>query len=169
MPVGVRQHAPPTRRWNPTLTAAGVFRPGLFDDRDLGVGVLPQRQKISVGAFRLHGFARECERSCQLQTRHGVHRIDEHDASMIENPLELGGGLCGLIRRKVGLTAHIDGLPLRCIVLAADYTRPVSPRRRAVERRVAARAFGACRRRALADLAEKAWPMHCSPRHSSAS
>ena len=61
-----------------------------------GVGVLPQRQEIVVRAFRLHGIARERERSRQLQARHGVHGIDEHDASVIENPLELADGFGGL-------------------------------------------------------------------------
>ena len=31
-----------------------------------------------------------------------VHRIDEHDAAMIENPLELGGGFGGLTGGEVG-------------------------------------------------------------------
>ena len=63
-----------------------------------------------VGALRLHRVARERERACQLQARQRVHRIDEHDAAMIENPLELGGGLCGPIRRQVGFAANVDGI-----------------------------------------------------------
>src|SRR5437870_733778 len=84
----------------PRLRQPGVFRPCFVDHRDCRVGVLPQRKEIVVGAFRLHGVARERERSCQLQARHGVHGVGEHDTSVIENPLELGGGLCGLMRRK---------------------------------------------------------------------
>jgi hypothetical protein len=44
----------------------------------------------------------------QLQARHGVEGIDEHDASMIENALELGGCLGELIRREVGLAPSKD-------------------------------------------------------------
>ena len=81
-----------------------------LENRNVRVGVLPQRQEIVVGAFRLHGVARERERSRQLQARHRVHGIDEHDASMIENPLELGGGLGGLMRREVRQAANVDGI-----------------------------------------------------------
>ena len=92
------------------LLQPGVFRPCFLENPNVRVGVLPQRKEIVVGAFRLHDVARERERSRQLQARHGVHGIDEHDASMIENPLELGGGLCGLMRRQVRLAANVDGI-----------------------------------------------------------
>ena len=81
------------------LPQPSVFRPCLLDHRDLGIGVLPQRKEIVVGAFRLDGVARERERSRQLQARHRVHGIDEDDAAVVDNPLELGGGLHGLMRR----------------------------------------------------------------------
>jgi len=58
------------RLWQPC-----GFSPSHLDHRDLGVSILPQHQEIAVGAFRLHGIARERERSRQLQARHGVHRI----------------------------------------------------------------------------------------------
>jgi hypothetical protein len=45
------------RRRMRCLRQPGVFRPGLFDNRDLWVSVLPQRQNIFVGAFRLHDIA----------------------------------------------------------------------------------------------------------------
>ena len=67
-------------------------------------------KEIVVGALRLHGVARERERSCQLQARHRVHGIDEHDASMIENPLELGGGFGGLTGGEVRQSANVDGI-----------------------------------------------------------
>ena len=63
------------------LTAVALFCPCFFENRNVRVGVLPQRQKIAVDALRLHGVARERERSCQLQARHRVHGIDEHDAA----------------------------------------------------------------------------------------
>ena len=46
----------------------------------------------------------------QLQARQGVHGIDEDDASVIENPLKLGGGLRGLIRREECQPAVVDGV-----------------------------------------------------------
>jgi len=47
----------------------------------------------------------------QRQARQGVHGIDEDDASVIENPLELGGGLRWLIRREECQPAVVDGVP----------------------------------------------------------
>ena len=46
----------------------------------------------------------------ELQARHRTHRIAEHDAWMVENPLELGGGLCGPICRPVSLAANVEGI-----------------------------------------------------------
>ena len=46
----------------------------------------------------------------QRQARQGVHGIDEDDASVIENPLELGGGLRWLIRREECQPAVVDGV-----------------------------------------------------------
>ena len=63
-----------------------------------------------VGALRLRRVARERERSRQLQARHRVHGIDEHDAAMIENPLELGGGFGGLTGGEVRQSANVDGI-----------------------------------------------------------
>ena len=68
-----------------------VSSPSYLDHRDLRVGILPQRQEIDVNALRLHGVARELKRSRQLQARQRVLGIDEHDAAIMENPLELGG------------------------------------------------------------------------------
>jgi ketosteroid isomerase-like protein len=64
----------------PVSPKPGVLRSCFLKNGDVGVGVLPQREEIGVGAFRLHGLARECERSRPPQARHGVHRIDEHNA-----------------------------------------------------------------------------------------
>ena len=68
---------------------------GLLDHRQLRVGVLPDRQQIRVDALPLRRVARENERPGQLQARHRSHGIDEDDASMIDNALELGGSSAG--------------------------------------------------------------------------
>ena len=90
------------------LRKSRVFCPCLLEDRNVRVGTRPERKEIVVGASRPHGIARERERSRQLQPRHRVHGIDEYDASMIENPLELGGGFGGLTCREVRLAANVD-------------------------------------------------------------
>jgi len=92
------------------LRHSRVFRPCFPENRNVRVGVLPERQEIVVSAFRLHGIAREHESSRQLQARHRVHGIDEHDAAMIENPLELADGFGGLTCGEVRQSANIDGI-----------------------------------------------------------
>src|SRR6185503_13398940 len=74
-------------------------------------------------AFGLYGIARERERSCQLQARHRVDRIDEDDASMIENPLELGGGFGRLTCCEVSQTADIDRIQAAEASDEADATK----------------------------------------------
>ena len=48
------------------------------------------------------------ERSRQLQARQRVHGIDEDDAAMIDNPLELGGSFGGLTGGEVRQSANVD-------------------------------------------------------------
>ena len=79
------------------------------EERNIRVGVLLQREKIVVSAFRLQGVAGERERSHELQPRHGVHRIDENDAAMAENPLEFAGAKCSVSQPTYRL---------RCLCLA---------------------------------------------------
>src|SRR5262249_40582598 len=93
---------------NARLLESRVFRPCCLENRNVRVGVLPERQEIVIGAFRLHGVAREREYSPQLQARHRVHGIDEDEPSVMENPLEFGGGFGGLTCCEVGQTANID-------------------------------------------------------------
>lgn len=91
---------------------AGVFRSRLFENWNICVAILPQLEQILVGALRLRGVAGEGARSRQLEARHRIHRIDQHDASMVENPLELGGSFGGLTGREIRLTANVDGVSL---------------------------------------------------------
>ena len=86
-----------------------VFHLCFLQNPNVWVGILPQREEIVVSAFRLHGVARERERPRQLQPRQRVYGIDEHDASMVDNPLKLGGGLYRLLRRQVRLATNVDG------------------------------------------------------------
>jgi hypothetical protein len=48
------------------LLQPGVFRFGLLEYRDAGVGVFPEREEILVGAFCLGLISRQDERSAQL-------------------------------------------------------------------------------------------------------
>jgi hypothetical protein len=66
---------------------------------ELLVGALPEIEKIFVGSLDPDDTAPRRERARQLQARHGIDRILEHDAAVIENLLELGRTFHGLTRR----------------------------------------------------------------------
>src|SRR5205823_7573988 len=57
------------------LLQFGVFRLGLLKNRDVGVGVLPERQEILVSSLCLGLIAQQSESSAQLQMRQSAHRI----------------------------------------------------------------------------------------------
>ena len=125
----------------------GVFRPCLLDHRDLGVGVIPRCEKVVVGDLRFCRVARECVRSRQLQARHCVHRIDEHDTSMIDNALELGGGLHRLPRRQVREAANLDRIQLAEVAIEADAAQGEIEAGSRLQRCTGGRAGGARRTR----------------------
>src|SRR5439155_447577 len=58
----------------------------------------------------------------------------ENDASVIENPLELGGGLCGLMRRKVRLATNVDLIECAEEPVEADAGQGEVEARRSLER-----------------------------------
>jgi len=61
----------------------GVFCPGLFEDGNVRIGILPESEEVLVGASRLVLLSEQDERSAQLQVRHGDDRIGKGDAAMI--------------------------------------------------------------------------------------
>src|SRR6266849_6969619 len=75
-----------------------VFRLGFFQDRDLGVGVFPEREEILIcrlgfGGVALHGIG-----STDLEMRECSNGFVEHNTAMVEDFLELGGGFAALMR-----------------------------------------------------------------------
>src|SRR5438132_10507214 len=85
----------------------GVFRPGLLEDRDVGIGVFPEGEEILVGSLRFGLISRESERPAELQVRQWAYGIRAHDTTMIENLLELGRRFRISVRRNQSLAAHI--------------------------------------------------------------
>src|SRR4051812_19983455 len=83
------------------LLQPGVFRAGLLEDGDVGVGVLPERQKILVGDLGLGGIAGRHERPAELQVGQRADRIADYDPAVIENPLEFRGCFVGSMCRQV--------------------------------------------------------------------
>src|SRR5206468_3347182 len=80
---------------------------GLFDNGDVRVGILPEREEIRIGVFGLGYVARNNVRSTHLQVRQDAYRIGGNDASMIENFLEFRRGLLATPCREVTLAADV--------------------------------------------------------------
>ena len=90
------------------LRQLGVFRFGLLEDRDVGVGVFPEGEEILVGSLCLGLFSRHSERSAELQARHCTYGIADNDPAVIKNFLEFRGGFGALAPGQIGRAAHID-------------------------------------------------------------
>jgi hypothetical protein len=95
---------------NAELLQLGVFRPGLFQDGDGGIGVFPQREEILVGRLCLVLISRQDECSAQLQVRQSTCWITNNDAAMIGDFLEFRSGFGAPVRGQIGLATHIDGI-----------------------------------------------------------
>ena len=89
-------------------TQLRVFRLGLLEDRDVGVGVFPECEEILVGSLCLGLISRQSERSAELQVRQCADGIADHDPAVIENLLEFRGGFGALVCGQIGLATHID-------------------------------------------------------------
>jgi len=103
-----------------------VFRLGLLEDGDVGVGISPKGEEVLVGCQRPYagGVGIRALRSSRLQgagTRHAQMRRGSRpavpdDAAVVQNFLELAGGGTALSGFEVGLPARVvprcfSGLP----------------------------------------------------------
>src|SRR5580700_1552 len=102
-----------------------VFRLGLFQDRDVGVGVFPESEEIFVGgeganaggigigtlrSFRLQGV---CTRHSQMRQSSGPAVPD--DAAVVDDLLKLRGGSAALSGRQIGIATYIHVIEAGCV------------------------------------------------------
>src|ERR1700722_1973307 len=93
------------------LLQLGVFGFGFLEDRDVGVGVFPEREKIFVGGERadaggigiraLRGLCLQSVRASHSQMRQRSRPAVPDDAAVVENLLKLNGGRTALSGCKV--------------------------------------------------------------------
>jgi hypothetical protein len=92
------------RTWKSELFQTGVFRLRLFEDRDVGVGVFPQGERILVGRPLPVLISRQGEGSAQLHVHQCAYRIGAHDPAVIENLLKFGNSfripVCATMPRR---------------------------------------------------------------------
>src|SRR5258708_27539111 len=107
MPVIRAQNTPAEARHSVLSPQLGEFGFGLLKNRDVGVGVLPERQEILVGSLCLGLIAQQSESSAQLQMRQSAHRIGANNGAVIENLLKFRRGFNPLMGGQIRLAAHI--------------------------------------------------------------
>ena len=89
-----------------------VFRFRSDEDRNVRVGVFPEREEILIGRLGLGGVALHGVGTGQSQVRQCADGIIPHHAGVVENLLELGGGSAALVRRQISLATQIDGVEI---------------------------------------------------------
>jgi hypothetical protein len=80
----------------------------LFQDGDVGVGVFPKREEILIGRFCLGGVALQGVGVGKSTVSQSSDRFVAHNAAMVEDFLELGGGFAALMSGQVGVSADVE-------------------------------------------------------------
>src|SRR5437868_6349016 len=110
-----RKHLPLSKP-STELLQLRVLRLGLFQDRDVRVGVFPQRQKILVGGAGFGGVALQGIGAAQLEMRQSADGFVEHNPAMVEDSLKLCCCFFALVCGKISFSAHINGVQTGPIV-----------------------------------------------------
>ena len=71
----------------------GVLGLGLLEDRDVGVGIFPEGEKILVGGVGFCGVTRESVGAAEFEMSQGADEAIADKAAMVEDLLKLDG--CG--------------------------------------------------------------------------
>src|SRR5215469_10579541 len=86
-----------------------MLRLGLFENRNVLVGVFPQLQKILISGFRLAMTSRERQRSGKLKTRSdNDRRIVGNDPDVVDDLLKFRGSFASTMHREIGLLFFFD-------------------------------------------------------------
>jgi hypothetical protein len=70
------------------MTIASRILPGLFEDGQLRVGILPQSEEVLIGAPGFGSVTPDNVCTARLQVRQGADRIGQDDAAVIEDFLK---------------------------------------------------------------------------------
>jgi hypothetical protein len=76
-----------------------VFRLGMLQDGNVGIGVFPESKEIFIGGCCLASVCGHRGGSAELQACNRAYRIARHDAAVIENFLEFRRGVGALVCR----------------------------------------------------------------------
>ena len=87
-----------------------VFHFRLFQDRNVGVCVLPKVEEVLVGGFGFNGVAGERVRTAQLQMGQRTDGFVTNDSSVTKNFLELSCGFGAAMSGEVRHPSYVDGI-----------------------------------------------------------
>ena len=95
-----------------------VLRLGLFQDRDVGISVFPEREEIfvssersdagGVGVSALRSSRLQCVRTSHAQMRQRSRPTVPNDPIVVNDFLELSGRRSGLARFEICLATYVD-------------------------------------------------------------
>ena len=102
-----------------TLTAWHDSAFGLFQDRDVGVGVSPESEEVLIGRFGFGGVALHGIRTAQFQPRQRSLRIILYNARMINILLKLSACFPAIVHGQVDFPLTKDRVE-RCSVIRDD-------------------------------------------------
>jgi hypothetical protein len=102
------------------LLQLGVFRFGLFQDGNFGVGVFPEGEEVLVCGLSFGGVAGEGIGTGQAQVRQCADWLVQDDAWMVENFLELGCGCAALVRSHIRFATQVNGVESEAQVLSSS-------------------------------------------------
>src|SRR5579862_3086854 len=88
----------------------GVLCPGLFQDGNVGVGVLPQGEEILIGGAGFVGVALQRIRAGEAEMGEHKERIVREHVGMVEKFLILRRRFGALMEEQVCLPAHVRGI-----------------------------------------------------------
>src|SRR5215469_3863101 len=94
----------------------GVLRFGLFQYGYVGIGILPNREKVLVRGLRLiclpcHGVS-----APKTQKRECADDIDTHRAFVVDDLLEFGDSFGCLVRREIRLCTQVSDVHVSLLV-----------------------------------------------------
>jgi hypothetical protein len=88
-----------------SLLQPGVFNFGLLQDWNVGVGVFPDREKVLIRGSRLRRIFLQRICASESKMRKRTDHLEQNNAGVAEDFLELGGGLRALARSQVRFSA----------------------------------------------------------------
>src|ERR1700684_372399 len=86
----------------------GIFSFSLLKNRNIGVGIFPEREEILIGRAGAAGVACFCSRSRQAEMRQRAGPTVPYNPAMIEQLLEFSGRGGSLLRLQIRFTAQIN-------------------------------------------------------------